>query len=223
MATALQAEWSFCYMAGILTGITVQKRNPNRLNIEINGSFAFGLDRLTAAWLQVGQSLSDEQIDELVQKDTQEVLYQAAIRLISWRYRSKKELVQRLIRKGYELQNIEMVVERLSVAGLLDDEKFAKDWVTDRSEFHPRSQRMLAMEMQQKGITPDIISDVMKDVNSDESLALVAGQKAIRRWQGLSLQEFTKKSSDYLARRGFNYETVRAVVPILWREQQEQT
>jgi regulatory protein len=208
-------------MAGIVTGISVQKRNPNRLNIEINGSFGFGLDRMVAAWLQIGQQLNDEQIAELVTKDTQEVLYQAALRLISWRYRSKKELVQRLMRKGYELQNIDIVIERLTAAGLLDDEKFAQNWVTDRSEFHPRSKRLLSVEMLQKGITPEVITGAIKSVSSDEDLARAAGRKVIRRWQGLGQQEFSKKCSDYLARRGFGYSLIRTVIPVLWSELQD--
>ena len=45
-----------------ITRIVVQKRNPDRVNIYLDGEFAFGLYRDTAAWLEVGQELSDNQI-----------------------------------------------------------------------------------------------------------------------------------------------------------------
>lgn len=208
-------------MTGRITSITVQKRNPNRLNIEINGSFAFGLDRMVAAWLQIGQYLSDEELESLKQKDTDEVLYQSAIRLISYRFRSKTELTNRLIQKGYSADQVDQVMERLEQAHLIDDHKFAESWVDDRSLFHPRSKRLLAVEMRGKGIASDIVAEVIENVKSEESLALDAGKKALRRWQELEEKDFHKKGTDFLARRGFSYSVIRAVLPDLWNELQD--
>ena len=46
-----------------ITALKAQKRNPNRINVYLDGIFAFGLARVVAAWLQVGQTLSDEKIE----------------------------------------------------------------------------------------------------------------------------------------------------------------
>jgi regulatory protein len=43
-----------------ITAISVQKKNPNRVNIYLDGEFAFGVARITAAWLKNGDELSDE-------------------------------------------------------------------------------------------------------------------------------------------------------------------
>jgi regulatory protein len=45
-----------------ITALEVQKKNPNRVNLHLDGEFAFGLARITAAWLKVGDVLSDEKI-----------------------------------------------------------------------------------------------------------------------------------------------------------------
>ena len=208
-------------MAGRITSISVQKRNPTRLNVEINGSFALGLDRLVAAWLQIGQYVSDEEIAELKQKDTDEVLYQTAIRLIDYRLRSKAELQQRLIRKGYSIDQIQQVIERLEYSQLIDDRKFAEQWVDDRSLFHPRSRSLMSMEMRSKGIPSEIVQDVIETARNDESLAMDAGKKVLRRWQGLQTKEFNKSCTNFLARRGFSYDVIRAVLPDLWKEMQD--
>ena len=42
-----------------ITAIEVQKHNPQRVNIYLNGDFAFGLTRIVAGWLQTGQTISD--------------------------------------------------------------------------------------------------------------------------------------------------------------------
>ena len=34
-----------------ITALTVQKKNPNRVNVHLDGEFAFGLARIVAAWL----------------------------------------------------------------------------------------------------------------------------------------------------------------------------
>ena len=48
-----------------ITAIKLQRRNHQRVNIYLNGQFAFGLARIVAAWLQVGQNISHEKIEQL--------------------------------------------------------------------------------------------------------------------------------------------------------------
>lgn len=223
MAIALQADWSFFFgsMAGNITAITVQKRNAGRLNIEIDGEFAFGLDRLVAAWLSIGTYLDDQKIASLIQKDTEEVLYQVALRLIDYRPRTRRELAERLMQKGYEPEPIRSTLERLDHAGLLDDRQYATEFVIDRSHSKPRSKRLLKMELQQRGIASETAADAVQQLD-DEVSARAAGTRALRRWQGLDRNTFERKCTDFLARRGFGYETIRAVIPDLWRATQDQ-
>jgi regulatory protein len=222
MAIALWAGWSFFLnMAGTITALTAQKRNPRRLNIEIDGEFAFGLDRLVAAWLTVGAHLSDEKIAALISKDSEEVLYQAALRLIDYRPRTRKELAERLRQKGYPSEQIDQTIERLDQNGLLNDRQYAEEFVEDRSRSKPRSRRLLKMELQQRGIASDLAVSAVQNLD-DEASASAAGNKAIRRWQGLDRKTFERKCTDYLARRGFSFSTIRAVLPDLWRATQDQ-
>ncbi|HOG79782.1 MAG TPA: hypothetical protein PK454_08510, partial [Anaerolineaceae bacterium] len=64
-----------------ITALKVQKRNPNRVNVYLDGDFAFGLARVVAAWLQIGQILTPEKITSLQAQDTHEVAYQKALQL----------------------------------------------------------------------------------------------------------------------------------------------
>lgn len=193
------------------------------MNIEVNGSFALGLDRMTAAWLRIGQFLSDEEIASLKQKDTEESLFQSAMRLLDRRPRTRAELAGRLRDKGYTEEQIEVVVARLEQSDLVNDRRFAESWSQDRSQFHPRSRRMISMELRQKGVAPEVAAEVVHEIQDDHVLALEAGRKALRRWQGLPYPDFMKKCTDYLARRGFGYGVIRAVLPDLWKELQDLT
>ena len=75
-------------MKKTITEITAQKRNRRRVNISLNGSYAFSLDRLTAAWLRVGREMSDEEIEKLLLRDEAEVGFSQALNLLSRRSRS---------------------------------------------------------------------------------------------------------------------------------------
>ncbi|MDD5369924.1 MAG: RecX family transcriptional regulator [Anaerolineaceae bacterium] len=201
-----------------ITALKVQKRNPNRVNVYLEGEFAFGLTRIVAAWLSVGQTLSDAQIQALQTQDTDEVAYLAAVRLLSYRARSETEIRTRLIKKGFAEAVIESVLERLRQAHLLDDTQFAQAWVENQSNFRPRGRKALTLELRQKGIDENTIDQALEQANDEESLAFQAAEKHARRWAGLEWQEFRLKLSRFLARRGFSYGTTIPVVRRIWEE-----
>jgi regulatory protein len=60
-----------------ITAIEVQRRTPNRVNIHLDGEFAFGLARIVAAWLKVGEELSEEKIEQLQAEDARERAFPA--------------------------------------------------------------------------------------------------------------------------------------------------
>jgi SOS response regulatory protein OraA/RecX len=75
----------------------------------------------------------------------------------------------------------------------------------------------MAMELRQKGLDDESISSATKSVN-DEALAYEAAQKKVSRWKDLEWNEFRKKLSDFLGRRGFPYSVVAPVVTRIWNE-----
>jgi regulatory protein len=62
-------------MEHTITAIRAQKRNPQRVAIDLDGQFAFGLSRIIAAWLYVGKVLTDADIESLQQSETLELAY----------------------------------------------------------------------------------------------------------------------------------------------------
>ena len=200
-----------------ITALEVQKRNPNRVNIHLDGEFAFGLARIVAAWLRVGQDLSDEKIEQLQAEDARERAFQQAMLFLSYRARSESEIRQNLRKHEIPEPVIEQTLERLRQDGLANDGQFARAWVENRSTFRPRSRRMMAMELRQKGLSDEAVSSAVEALD-DEALAYEAAQKKVARYKDLEWNEFRKKLSDFLARRGFSYSVVAPVVTRLWNE-----
>ena len=200
-----------------ITAIEVQKRTPNRVNIYLDGEFAFGLAQIVAAWLRVGQELSEEKIEQLQAEEARERAFQQAMLLLSYRDRSESEIRQNLRKHEIPEPVIEQTLERLRQDGLANDQKFARTWVENRSAFRPRSRRMMAMELRQKGLDTEAISSATESVD-DEALAYEAAQKRVARLINLEWNEFRKKMSDFLGRRGFSYSVIAPVVTRIWNE-----
>lgn len=202
-----------------ITALKQQKHNRQRVNVELDGEFAFGLSRILAAWLEVGQELSEEKIAQLQAEDAKEVAYQRTLKFIGYRMRTEAEVRDKLNEKGVSVDVVEEVLKRLRRSGIVDDERFAQNWVENRSEFRPRSQRALSFELRHKGIPNEVIENILSQAIDDEELAYLAATKQSRRLKGLEWPDFRRKMSGFLARRGFSYNVIAPVVDRVWAEQ----
>lgn len=201
-----------------ITALKVQKRNKQRVNVYLDGQFAFGLTRIVASWLQVGQEITEEKIRELKAKDEVEIALQKAMRFLSYRPRSIKEVKQNLNKHKFSEAIIEDIIQRLEQNNLVDDIDFARMWVENRNEFRPRGAFALRMELRQKGISEEEIDQALADLDENQ-LAYKAATKQARKYRGLDKQEFQQKMNGFLAKRGFNYAIISSIIPIIWEEQ----
>ncbi len=206
-------------MAGRITALEVQKKNKNRVNVYLDGEFAFGLPLMEAVRLHKGQWLTDEDIDRLKAADAYSRAMEAATRFLAVRPRSVAEVRRRLQRSHFDAATIERVIERLRELEYLDDEAFARYWVENRETFRPRGLRALRYELRQKGISNEIIERVLGTVEPTVSARAALLPKA-RRWKQLQWPEFRTKATQYLARRGFSYDVIRDTVVEVWQEVQ---
>jgi regulatory protein len=170
-----------------------------------------------ATHLQLGQALSADDIQALQEEASLEDAYERALNQISRRPRSRQEIERYLARRSCDPAVIERVVDRLVAKDYLDDRAFAEIWVENRFEFRPRGARALRAELLMKGLNSSIIEDALQGYDEREA-ALRAGRKAARRWQRSEEDEFHKRLSGYLVRRGFDYELVREIVSRMWDE-----
>ena len=219
-----------------ITALVAQKRNRHRVNVFLDGRFAFGLTAIEAARLQVGQTLSDEEIAELRKRDALEAAHERALHFLSFRPRSASEVQRYLESKGVSAEHIQQVMERLARVGLVDDAAFARFWVENREQFRPRSARALRYELRHKGLAPETIEAALAGHN-DLAVALEAARIAwrgavyavernaarlarsqARRLRGLAQRDFQRRLGQFLARRGFDYDTITEVVQRTWEE-----
>ncbi len=204
-----------------ITAIQAQKKNPNRVNIYLDEQFAFGLSRFVAAWLQVGQTLTEEKAASLLAQDAAEVAMQQALRFLGYRPRSAHEVEQYLQEKETPPSVIETTLRRLTETGLLNDSQFASAWVENRSTFRPRSHRALALELRRKGLGDAEIAQALQASAPEEELALDAARKVLRKYKHLDWLNFRARLGGFLGRRGFSYAVSAATLRRVWQEMNE--
>jgi regulatory protein len=204
-------------VAGTITAIKRQKKNRTRVNIYLDGAYALSTEKILALGLHIGQHLADAQIEELKERDAEELALRRAVRLLSRRPRSEAELRRNFERHGTLASVQGKVLDRLRQRGLVDDAVFASTWVENRREFRPKGILALRAELRQKGIPRQAIDAALEGYD-EEQAAISAGRKAGRRWQGLPEDVFRHRLQNHLLRRGFSYSVISSVVRELWRE-----
>lgn len=201
--------------SGTITGITPQRRNPNRVSVAIDGAFALGVDQSVAEKfsLHVGQQLTEDDVRELSAADDRARAIEAGLRYLEYRPRSERETRQRLREKGYSPVAIDQAVDQLKAWKYLDDEMFARFWVENRQAFRPRGSKLLRSELGAKGVARDLASSVVDELGGDEQpAALELARKRVNSLQGLHPDVRRRRLTAFLQRRGYDWETVRSVL-----------
>lgn len=201
-----------------ITAIEPQQKNPQRVNIYLDGEFAFGLARIIAGWIKVGQEISEEKISVLQAEDAAELTYQKALHFLGYRPRSSAEVRQNLVKRGSSASVIAETLTRLERAGLVNDNDFARAWVENRNTFRPRSKSALQFELKRKGLSEEIIKPVLDEFVDEQALAFEAARKYAPRLAGREWLTFRQKLSGFLARRGFSYATITPIISEVWKD-----
>lgn len=205
-------------MPGTITALVAQKKNPDRVSVYLDGKFAFGLAAIEAVRLKRGQMLTEADIERLQAADDVEKAREKALRFLSNRPRSEWEVRQNLRKAGYGDETIDRVLERLREVGLVDDAAFVRYWLDNRTQFKPKGEAALRQELRRKGVDRDVIDTVLAESeHAEDKAAIRAALAKADRYRQLPRQEFAQKLGAYLARRGFDYETVREAVQAAWQ------
>jgi regulatory protein len=213
--------------AGRITAITGQARDPERLNVYLDGEFAFGLDREVALreGLHVGDELDATRTGALRAQDEIARATNAALVFLGYRARSEREVRDRLGQKGYPPETITAVVERLNGWGYLNDADFARFWTENRAQHKPRGRRLLEQELRFKGVAPEVVRETLDEAElDDETTALALARDRLRRGTGADLDPETQRRrlAGFLARRGYDYDVVRRVMKQVFQDEPEE-
>ena len=128
--------------------------------------------------------------------------------------RSRSELESALARRRVPDEAAGRVLDRLEQAGLIDDQRFARDWVESRQARRQLSRSALQHELQAKGVAREFIDLALEEVDREDELRAarsLAGKK-LRGLRDLPREVQQRRVAGALARRGFSSDIVGRVL-----------
>ena len=143
------------------------------------------------------------------------------LKLLRARLRSRQELKDKLLLRGYEQPDIEAALNYLEDSGDVNDRRFAECWINDRLKFNPRGPFVLLAELKKKGIDRGIIDKAMLSAakgNDFSKLAFeLAGRKLRKLRHDVGTNEAKRKIFDHLNRRGFEVSLIYNIIGELFK------
>ncbi|GAC58552.1 regulatory protein RecX [Gordonia hirsuta DSM 44140 = NBRC 16056] len=145
--------------------------------------------------------------------------WDAALRLLGVRARSRVEIAQRLAQREFDAATIDEVLARLESAGLIDDDEFAREWAHSRHRHSGRGRLALRRELRTKGVAAETIEEALAQIEPEDERAQAAEIAAKKlASSSLDLDDHADRAKAYrrlagvLGRRGFPPEMISSVV-----------
>lgn len=196
-----------------ITAIKQQERLKGRYSIYIDEKYEFSLsaDALLDERLVPGQELDEQQLKSYKKLSADDRAFTLALAYIARRMRSTWELRDYFRRKGYDEALGDQILERLNRLGYINDDAFAEAWVRNRRLLRSTSKRRLTQELRQKHVAEDVIERVLRDDETDERQLL---RELVTKKRRQSRYQDNLKLMQYLARQGFGYDDIKAVLSV---------
>jgi regulatory protein len=105
--------------------------------------------------------------------------YEKAVQLLGQRPHFRRQLGQKLARRGYPEAEIEQALDRLAEQGYLDDAEAARGYAAGRLAGAGEGRARIAAELRRRGADAGAVSAVLADLPADE---LPAARKAAAQW-----------------------------------------
>jgi regulatory protein len=195
-----------------ITTIKQQAKRTDRYSIFVEGKYSFSLSEsaLLESKLASGQELSREEVRGYKKLSSEDKLYNQTLRWVAMRPRSRWEIQFYLEKKKQASPALaEIILNKLSIIGLIDDTKLAQALVNDRRLLRPASRRKMTAELRKKRIADSAIEQALGSEAENEQTAL---QEVIERKRRQTKYQDDLKLMQYLARQGFNYDDIKSAL-----------
>lgn len=188
-----------------VTQISAQEKRKNRYNIFIDNEYysSVSLETVIKHGLKVGLIVDKSELSEIIFDDNKTTALSCAIAYLSKRLKTKREVKDYLVKKGYDDAVVKYCIEKLCEYRYIDDEEYAKRYIESTSKVQGR--RLSEYKLMMKGVRKQDIGAAYDQAEIDEfDNAVLVAKKHIKN------KELTKeniaKTYRYLIGRGFSYE-----------------
>jgi len=188
-----------------ITAINMQTKIKERCNLFLDGEYyaSVTLETVMKNRLKVGMDVEKEQLSQIITENERSEALSKATDYISKYLKTKREVKDYLLRKGYSEEIAWFCIDKLKEYGYVDDQEYSKRFIQSNSK--NQGKRLLEYKLMMKGVKKEDIGVAYdnSDVDAKENAKNVA-EKHLRNKE--INKENLAKTYRYLIGKGFSYE-----------------
>jgi len=200
----------------IITAIEL-KNNRNKgyeLVLDDGRAYSVNAEVIVKHGLKAGMAIEEEQLREWIREADLRAAFDLALHYLGYRMRTRRQLYDYLMKKGFEEQVIEETLLKMEEYRFLDDEEFALRWIQSRKASQPSGRRKIAYELMNKGVAQDVLESALDSLTEEEEedQACRLAEKYSVKYSKLPDKERIGKISQALLRRGFEWDVISKAI-----------
>lgn len=216
-------------VCGTVASLSAKRGTSDRLVVHLDGVRAFEVaaDVADEAALRAGDRLTAEDVQRLIAKDEPYRARERALKFIAVRDRSRHEVESRLSRAGFDSEVVAGVLTWLCGLGYVDDQRFARRYAAEKLRGGWGGRR-IASELARLGVERHLAAQALEEMESalpEDGSGTSSVDRVIELARRRFAREFaadprgaTRRLAGFLARRGFDWDTIGAVSKALREE-----
>ena len=192
--------------------IVERKPRPrDRVVIRLSGGRFFAIPEEAATALAVGTELSDADVDRLDGIDQSLRGRDKAMRMLAIRARSRREVDDALRALGLSDAVRRGLLAELEEAGLVDDERFAREFVSVKKDVRRLGPHRLRSDLKKLGVSRDVVDGALQAFSPDEQEAMARALAERQVGGGEVSEKVVRRIMGMLARKGYDFAVVNRV------------
>ena len=212
---------------GVVTAIIARRGQAERVRVYIDGSPALDLAALVVdqAGLRCGDRLQADRQRELYDLDSPYRARERALRLLSLRDRSEREVERRLRQAGFAPPVVAEALVWLRGLGYLDDRRFANTYAAEKHRVGWGPARIRA-ELAARGVERSVVDEVVATMGPRSEDGAEGGTEGNDVLEELVRRRFSaqfaadpeaaeRRLAGYLGRRGYDWDTIGRMTRLL--------
>ena len=185
------------------------KNGKDKYSVYLDNEFCCFLtgETIVKNGFKIGQFVDQNQI-EIAQFENEKITaFDRAIRYLS-AIKSEKQVKDYLFTKGYRKKIVDFVINKLKEYNYINDEVFAKMYIQNYQV--KKGKRLLQFELETKGISKEIISNLLEDFDDNLDCMRSLAEKFLK---GKTRDKKTAiKLSNHLFSKGYTYDKINKII-----------
>ena len=192
---------------------TSRKKNYFNVTLENGDKYNLHENSIISYNIKENHFIENKIINQALDITEREIIKNKIIVLLSYRQRSKKELKDTFVSKGYNIDNVLIVIDKLEQRKYLDDRLFTKMMASHLVKEKNLGRYLVEQKLLHYGIDVSemepIVSDLYKKYPPSKTIKKILNKKKI------SIRNTLKnklKMINYLKRKGFHFDDINAII-----------